>query len=157
MRYLSIVVFMVLFSCNGQKKAAGDGGKGADEVPKTLTLLLRDNYSGLDTVATLVIKDKKAFQKFFSRVNKTRKPGLQVPEVDFSKEMVLIHCSGYGPIGEQDSLFVANENELELQLKSMVVKREKQHTSAVKVSPFSVYKLPLTTKRIVFDKGRQNK
>ena len=89
MRYLTLIIFAILFSCKGQKKAAMENGDGQNDDSGSLTLVLQDNYSGSITPDTLIIKDRKTLQKFFSKVNRTRKPGIPVPEVDFAQEMIL--------------------------------------------------------------------
>ena len=152
MRYLSIFIFTIIFSCNGQKKAAMEKGESLKGSAGKLTLILQDNYSGSSNQETLIIKDSKSLKKFFMQVNKTRKPGLPVPEVDFTKEMVLIHCSGEQPLGRQITLAVADENEHELIVRSLIEKKKGKTSSSVIVSPFRVYKMPLTAKKITFQK-----
>lgn len=117
-----------------------------------LTLVLQDNYSGSSNQETFIIKDGKSLKKFFIQVNKTRKPGLPLPEVDFTKEMVLIHCSGEQPLGRQITLAVADENEHELIVRSSIEKKKGKTSSSVIISPFKVYKMPLTAKKIIFQK-----
>ena len=64
MRYLSLFIFAIILSCNGQKKAAMKDKNGMNGGSEKLTLLLQDNYSGSDVAETLVIKDVKALKKF---------------------------------------------------------------------------------------------
>ena len=152
MRYLPMIIFAILFSCKGQKKAALEKEGGQNNDIGLLTLVLQDNYSGSITPDTLIIKDRKSLQKFFSIVNRTRKPGLPVPEVDFTKEMILIYCGGEQPVGRQVSLRFDAENDEELILSTTLEKTTKESTSSAVISPFSVYRMPLTKKRISFRK-----
>lgn len=125
--------------------------EGSQNAMATPTLVLQDNYSGGIAPDTLIIKDRKSLQKFFSKVNRTRKPGLPLPEVDFTKEMILIYCSGEQPLGNAVSLSVVEENDQELILKTTTVEtRKEKSASTALVSPFSVYRMPLTNKRISF-------
>ena len=117
-----------------------------------LTLILQDNYSGSDVAETLIIRDAKALKSFYSKINRTRKPGLPVPEVDFTKEMILIHCSGEQTNGEQATLSIEEENKKEVIISTSHEKSEKSDTSSALISPFSVYKMPLTQKVISFKK-----
>ena len=151
MKYLPIIIFAFIVSCSGQKKTALTED-GSNNYNKALSLVLQDNYSGSIAPDTLIIKDSKALRKFFSKVNMTRKPGLPVPEVDFSKEMILIYCGGEQPYGQQVSLAIAEENDQELILRSSSKNLDKKSTSSVLISPFSVYIMPLTNKRITFKK-----
>ena len=152
MRYLPLFIFTIILSCNGQKKVPMDNESEVKESGEKLTLLLQDNYSGADVAETLVIKDVKALKSFYSKINRTRKPGLPVPEVDFTKEMILIHCMGEQTNGKQALLSVIEENEKEVVISTSVKKSEKSSTSSALISPFSVYKMPLTHKEITFKK-----
>lgn len=152
MRYLSLFIFAIILSCNGQKKAGMKDKSGMNEGGEKLTLLLQDNYSGTDVAETLVIKDVKALKSFYSKINRTRKPGLPVPEVDFTKEMILIHCSGEQRNGKHARLSIEKENEEEVVIATSIEKSKKSGTSSALISPFSVYKMPLTQKEITFKK-----
>ena len=152
MRYLSLFIFAIILSCNGQKKVPMNNESEVKESGEALTLLLQDNYSGTDVAETLVIKDVKALKSFYSKINRTRKPGLPVPEVDFTKEMILIHCMGEQTNGKQALLSVIAENEKEVIISTSHEKSEKSDTSSALISPFSVYKMPLTQKVISFKK-----
>ena len=154
MRYLSLFIFAIILSCNGQKKAAMKDKNDKNVGNEKLTLLLLDNYSGTDVAETLVIKDVKALKSFYSKINRTRKPGIPVPEVDFKKEMILIHCSGEQTKGKHALLSVIEENgkEVIINVSTSVEKSEKSVSSSALISPFSVYKMPLTQKEITFKK-----
>ncbi|PIE99803.1 MAG: hypothetical protein CR994_09170 [Maribacter sp.] len=154
MRHMYVFVFAIILSCNGQKKATTDKEGALNDGTGKLTMVLEDNYSGLGTPETLIIKDSKSLRRFFMKVNRTRKPGLPLPEVDFSKEIVLIHCFGEQPLGRQVSLSVVDENEHELILRSLTAKKKGKPPSSVIVSPFKVYKMPLTSKKITFQEER---
>ncbi|NNE77316.1 MAG: hypothetical protein HKN31_09620, partial [Pricia sp.] len=92
MRCLSLALVLIFLSCNGQKKSAmATEGANNQNTDERLSLVVSDMYAPTEAVETLVIKDAKSLQKFYSKVNRTRKPGLPVPEIDFSKEMVVVH------------------------------------------------------------------
>ncbi len=152
MRYLSLFVFAIILSCNGQKKASMENGGEMKGDSEKLTLLLEDNYSGSEVAETLVIKDEKALRSFYSKLNRTRKPGIPVPEVDFTKEMILIHCLGEQTNGKQAMLSISEENDQEMIIRTSVAKAQKSSSSSALISPFSVYKMPLTKKEITFKK-----
>ncbi len=150
MRYLSLFIFAIILSCNGQKKASMENGGELKRDSEKLTLLLEDNYSGSEVAETLIIKDEKALRSFYSKLNRTRKPGIPVPQVDFTKEMILIHCLGEQTNGTQASLSVAEENDQEIIIRTSVAKAQKSSLSSALISPFGVYKMPLTSKEISF-------
>lgn len=150
MRYFSLFILIIILSCNGQKKTATKDKNDINVGNGKLILLLQDNYSGSDVEETIIIKDEKALGSFFSKINRTRKPGLPVPEVDFTKEMILIHCMGEQINGEHATLSVEEENEKEVIISTFIEKLKKSGTSSAFTSPFSVYKMPLTQKEITF-------
>ena len=95
MRVLWYGILLAMLSCNGQKKVANQAEANAKALTAIgLELLVRDDYSGTDEPESRVITDMKTLKGFFSKVNRTRKPGIPVPEVDFTKEMLLLVCSG---------------------------------------------------------------
>ena len=153
MRYLAVVVLIIIYSCNGQKKAAMANTNELKGSSGKLTLILQDNYSGSEVEESMIIKDAKTLKSFYSKVNRTRKPGLPVPEVDFTKEMILIHCIGEQTNGKTAELTFVQENENEVIVKSSIKILEKGKTSSSITSPFSVYKMPLTQKKISFKKN----
>lgn len=150
MRYLSLFIFAIILSCNGQKKAAMNDKNDMNVGNEKLTLLLQDNYSGSDVAETLVIRDVKALKSFYSKINRTRKPGLPIPEVDFTKEVILVHCSGEQTNGKHALLSVTAENEKQVIVRTSVDKSEKSSAFSALISPFSVYKMLLTSKEIIF-------
>ena len=156
MRYLSLFIFAIILSCNGQKKVVLNNESEVNGSGEKLTLLLQDNYSGTDVAETLIIKDIKALKSFYSKINRTRKPGIPVPEVNFTKEMILIHCSGEQTNGKHALLSVMEENEKEviIGISTSVEKLEKSGASSALISPFSVYKMPLTQKEITIKKEK---
>lgn len=147
-QYILLGLLAVFISCNGQKKPAMESDKegGIDE----LTLVLQDNYAATDSAETLVVRDEATLRKFFSKINRTRKPGIPLPEVDFSKEMVIIYCAGLQSGGVVPSLTMLAETEagMVMGLEQKKIKGDKVSTASI--SPFSVYKMPVTKKEITF-------
>lgn len=120
-----------------------------------IVLVAEDGYSGIPEYEASTIRDAKSLNKFYSRINRTRKPGLPVPVVDFSKEMVIVVCLGEQKGGQNPVLNKSTETEegvtLSLQL---VPQKTKDSESQQLVSyPFYVYKMPLTTKKVDINKA----
>ncbi len=154
MKVFLLGIVVLVLSCNGQKKASMVKDKEDNSTQSdSLVLVVRDSYSGSDLPETLIITDSKALKLFFSRVNKTRKPGLQVPEVDFSKEVVIIHCSGKQDSAALPMLALLKETDTTLILGSKLEINKKINYATVRTSPFCVYKMPLTKKKISIEKG----
>lgn len=143
-----------MLSCNGQKKMAeqqktDDNGQ--------FTLIDQNNYSGADSTETMVIRNAKALKLFYSRINRTRKPGLPVPEIDFSQHMVIVLCSSDEFSKNESGLSVLEETDTEMVFGRSNASRSEHSTSSSNpttlVSPFFVYKMPLTEKKVSFKKS----
>lgn len=145
--WVLLPVLAVFLSCNGHKKAAMNESD-AQSSDSPLTLIVQGNYAGTDTVTTHVIASQKALAKFFSAVNKTRKPGIPVPKIDFSENIVVVYCAGNDGNGSNPTLDLSNETDTEMVL-GMANKTTKNVVSNT-VSPFSLYTMPLTSKKISF-------
>ncbi|WP_276166267.1 hypothetical protein [Zobellia alginiliquefaciens] len=145
MKYLFFSVLLVFLSCKGQEKSAGNGEESMDN--DRLQLVESDDYSGSDTEEFLVISDIKTLQKFYLTVNKTRKPGLPIPEIDFTKELLVVYCAGKQQDSSRPKVFIENETSENLILG--VEKKESEKINTAITTPFSVYKLPLTGKKII--------
>jgi hypothetical protein len=163
MKTTVFLVLLVLTTCNGQKKTAADStqnaqGEGPEEknVKKVedsdyrLGLVASDSYSGIEQAETLIIRDAKSLQKFYSKVNRTRKPGLPVPDIDFSREMVVVRCSGAVEGGAVPELGIRKETDDEIVL-GIRETGSVSNSSAV-TTPFSVYRMPLTAKEVIVKK-----
>jgi len=145
------IIVAIMLSCNGQKKMAEQ--QPANEIGQ-LTLVDQNNYSGADSTETMVITNAKALKSFYSRINRTRKPGLPVPEIDFSKNMVIVLCSSDEVSNNGYGLSVIEETDIEMVFgRSKMAKKEKATLSSNPtplVNPFFVYKMPLTEKKVSF-------
>ncbi|MFK7812430.1 MAG: hypothetical protein AB8B59_08040 [Maribacter sp.] len=149
--YLLGIVF-ILVSCNGQKKASVKNSDQISNPNTSLVLLLQDEYSGFEVEETLVIKDQKGLKSFYSKINRTRKPGLPVPVIDFSREMVIVYCSGEQNHSGLTKLNFSKENSTQVMLDSQVEIDPIVSSNTVLNNPFCVYKMPLTTKNVVVEK-----
>jgi len=130
-----------LFSCKAQKDLAG-------EKMEDLELVTQDGYSGITEYEAMVIRDTKSLNKFYSQINKTRKPRLPVPMVDFSEEIVIVVCMGKQK-GEREPLLSKineTEDELTIAIELPDQKNTKNKETALILYPFYLYKMPLTAK-----------
>ncbi|MUH36898.1 hypothetical protein D9O36_13675 [Zobellia amurskyensis] len=145
MKPILLIIVLFFSSCKGQEK--GIRNERGVQTEERLLLVESDNYSGSDEEEFIVVTDMKTLQKFYSKVNRTRKPGLPLPQIDFTKELLIIYCAGKRKNSYEPRLFVANESENELVLG--VMNENKKETSTSITTPFSVYRLPLTQKEII--------
>lgn len=143
---IAFILLGLFLSCNSQKKGMTNRSSNVDN---SLVLVLCDNYSGSEVEQMLVVRDTQTLRTFFSKANRTRKPGLPVPTIDFSKEMLIIHCSGEQLAGRQPQLYILEETLDEL---VVGVKYLEASSGTAIVTPFCVYKLWRTPKPVVFKK-----
>ena len=140
-------------SCKGQKKASMEiTASSQSELDSSLVLLLQDDYSGFVSAETMLIRDQKRLQRFYAILNKTRKPGLALPEVDFSKEMIVVQCSGEQNYMGMPILSLSRETDTEVVLTVTIDRKVKDTSLTVRTNPFCIYKMPRTDKEIVVEK-----
>ncbi len=152
MRVLWYGILLAMLSCNGQKKAANQAEANAKALTAHgLELLVQDDYSGTDVPESRVISDMKTLKGFFSRVNRTRKPGLPVPGVDFTKEMLLLVCSGERHDGLSPEIVISRSTDTELVLATRHLSKGNVKQTGATTTPFSLYTMPLTERAVQFD------
>ena len=153
MRYVLpiAVLLFTLMSCKSQKTdQAADGFSGQES--QGLTLVMSDNYGGTEAEEIQVIRSQGGLDKFFLQVNRTRKPGLTPPEVDFKQNLVIVYCSGKTSQQQLPALYVTEDQE-----KGMVLSKnysevsDNQEGNSV-LMPFGLYIMPLTEKDISLQK-----
>lgn len=110
-----------------------------------MELIVSENYSGFEEEQFIAIRNQDSLLLFYGKINRTRKPGLVPPTIDFRKEMLLVWCGGEqftGPMklelsSNGDNLFVKK-------IRANATRKREQPI----VSPFVIYKLPLSSKNI---------
>lgn len=137
---------LILTSCNTQKSTVVHDDSNKDE--KALSRVLVDYHDASAFDRTMVIRDKKALTKFFSSVNRTRKPGLPMTQIDFSKNMLVVHFFRFSERTEKLGLSVMEETD------SIIFLQEKEtpqldSSATLKILPFGIFELPITTKKIL--------
>ncbi len=145
-RVLLLCTFILLAlstSCDGQRAITNQQNNAS-----VMTLVLQDNYSGTAEEELILIKNQKSLFQFFTKVNRTRKPGLPVPEIDFKKHMVLVWCVGE-TTNSNPGLILEKETEIEYKLRKLNAHNKTKSTAIL--SPFMLYKLPLNDKKIIVE------
>lgn len=142
-------LLLIFATCNAQKsRGDSDTEKEGQDADLGVTFVAGDAYSGTEMAETFTITDTKGLKKFYSRINRTRKPGLPVPNIDFSKEMVIVRCSGTTDNDATPNIYILEVTADEIVLGITEIK-EKSSTSAI-TTPFAVYRMANTDKEVVF-------
>ncbi|SEC17135.1 hypothetical protein SAMN05192540_2535 [Maribacter dokdonensis] len=141
---LLLVAIMQLNSC---KSTAQSNLQESDDVG--MELILNENYSGFEQEEYFLIKNEKELSAFYGKINRTRKPGLTPPKINFDSEMILVWCGDSSATNYANFKVSEKDKFIELhKLKSNTFEEE----SKLVVSPFSMYKLPLSTKSLKIKK-----
>ena len=121
----------------------------AEMSQEALTKITSDPYSGAEQAETLIIDNSKSLRKFYAQINKTRKPGLPVPDIDFSVETIVVRCSGKTEDGAMPSLHIKEQTEGTIVLG--VEETHGENAALAATTPFSVYRLRTSGKEIVVE------
>lgn len=148
-KYFIPIAITFLLSCKAQK----EGHSPVGEKIENMVLVDHDSFSNIETYETIVIKDEKSLRKFYSEINKTRKPGRPLPTVDFSKEMVLLVCLGAQKGKQNAVLSKVKETDSEISIAVEMIKEQQGEITVQPIYfPFYLYKMPLVDKTITFQK-----
>lgn len=152
MKTLVLGLLILAGTCGSQKDKVTDTNR--QQLDNPLTLVLSDNHGGSDTEQLTVIRDNKALKSFFTKVNMTRKPGLQIPEIDFNTEMVVIYCNGKTTDTDTPILNRMGDKDDKMTFRRIPDSKQKKDPSTAILMPFHLYKMPLTEKEIVLDNNK---
>ncbi|WP_318308089.1 hypothetical protein [Flagellimonas crocea] len=139
-----------LLSCKAQKNGHSPVGEHIDD----LTLVDQDDFINIDSFETRVIRDTKSLNKFYKEINKTRKPGLPTPMVDFSRDMLVLVCLGEQKGKKNPVLSKLKETDEEISVAVEIVGNDENEEikDSPTYFPFYLYKMPLVDKTVVFQK-----
>ncbi|WP_405246932.1 hypothetical protein [Cellulophaga sp. Asnod2-G02] len=138
-----IILFFFIVSCSAQKTSMKTSENNED-----LVLILSDLHSNIATPQILVIEEVSSLRTFFATVNKTRKPGLAFPKVDFSKEQIIIYARGENYSATIPQLRISNEDSSAVFVECSI--QEIGEDTGVITSPFAMYRIKKITKQLQF-------
>lgn len=153
MKTLLLGLLILAGTCGSQKDKVSDINR-QEMGDNPLTLVLSDNHGGSEMEQLTVIRDNKALKSFFSKVNMTRKPGLQIPEIDFNTEMVVIYCNGRTYDTGTPVLNKMEDKGDKMTFGRIPESEQEKDPSTALLMPFHLYKMPLTDKEIVLDNNK---
>lgn len=143
--FVAILMFLSM-ACKSQNVRSTS--LAMDQNNHSLIVLEEGGYFYTESTQTLIIQNKKSFDSLYAQLNKTRKPGLPVPIVDFKNETVLVVCMGEQKDVELPKLVILKE-----QIDAITIGVESfknQSKKKVITYPFAIYKLNKTDKEIRF-------
>lgn len=142
-KYSICLLLAAIIQLNSCKSTAQSNLQESDDVG--MELILNENYSGFEQEEYFLIKSQKELSAFYGKINRTRKPGLTPPIIDFDTEMILVWCGDSSATNYAN--FELHEKDKFIELHKLKSKTFKEESKLV-VSPFSMYKLPLSPKSL---------
>ena len=107
-----------------------------------------DMYYPNNTGQQVIIRDSKTLSSYFAQINKSRKPGLPVPKIDFNDEVVILVSSGL--VNSSGIPKVSIKNETDTTIGLMLEFSPDNQKLKGSFTPFCLYKLKSTNKEIAF-------
>jgi len=140
-----LVLGILILSCKSKEKALRvSKNKDAQD----MMVILEDSYFPSEEPFNLKIDDQKSLHNFFSKLNRTRKPGISTPILDFKEYSVIISC-----VGEQknvDRIKLLRKSETDNSIEIEIVFVENKSSQDFIFYPFAIYKLAKTNKKVIF-------
>ena len=146
--YLIIAVLLaVSISCKTKKTTVNN----IKTATTTFTKLLAESHSNIQKKDFLIIKDDKALNTIFAKINSTRMPGVPIPKINFDEEMVLGLFMGSKTSGG----YTIKIDHIEQNPNEMIVFYSEQHptgmATSVMTQPCYLAKIAKTDKTIRFE------
>ena len=156
MRLISVIAIVLLMmgACKSQNTNATTDSSATGQ-PGELTMVMSDLYGGTEGEEIQVLRSQGALDKFFIKINKTRKPGLTPPKIDFSRNMVVVYCSGQTNNQSLPTLWVNEDTDQGMVVQKKQEKEAKDQSSTAIVRPFGLYTMPVTDKEIKLQSNRR--
>ncbi|NND14916.1 MAG: hypothetical protein HKN89_01175 [Eudoraea sp.] len=147
---LILTLLLFVFSCKSKKDKVSEQIEQEIATYK-LEMVASDLYGGAEEEVFEVIRDQASLQKFYRKVNMTRKPGLPVPQIDFTKNMAVLYCSGSTKAAKMPDMLISLQNDTEMYLeKAKLTAQDSIVEPTATLTPFGLYLLPLTDKQVIF-------
>jgi len=131
--------------------------KETQQESQEFTIILQEAYGGLESKGNRVITNIKGLQEAYGIINRFRRPGLPVPEVDFEKYIVVAIFLGERSSGGYSAEILSissGKDELVVNIKENRPNPDEIHVTAI-CQPFCFVKIPKPNDKqdIVFRKN----
>ena len=122
--------------------------KTNSEMNIDLVVLFQDSWYPTDKQKVQVINSNLELSQLINQINSTRKPGIQLPDIDFKKHMVVFVAMGKQVGYELVDLVLKEESNDKLYLITDLKTLIESEFSTTIYYPFSIYKIGKTSKKI---------
>ncbi|MEN8788471.1 MAG: hypothetical protein ABF293_04915 [Flavobacteriaceae bacterium] len=149
MRFAIIITVLLttMGACKSQKSNSDMNDSESGQAGE-LSMVMSDLYGGTEAEEIQVLRSQSALDKFFMIINRTRKPGLKPPAVDFEQNMVIAYCSGQTNNQSLPILWITEDPDQGMVLRKKQKDEAKNEESTAIVRPFGLYIMPVTDKEI---------
>lgn len=168
MKIVTLFLSLIVLSCNSQKDVAKEEAdtiitqKNTKNTVKNNTItnqkpqievLVEGSHGGYETSKYLIIRNDKALQEVYAKINMIRSPEILVPKIDWKNEMVIALFMGQKNSGGY-KISVKNIKSIDQNKDEITVKETAPQGMATTVitQPFYFCKVKRTDKDIVFKK-----
>ena len=153
---LSMILLITLSSCGSSSdRSNNSANKGKSLKFETL---MQDNHSNHDDETAKSIRSEEELQALFAKINTTRMPGLDVPQVDFTNEELFFYTMGNQSTGGYNinaSKVTLLEDKVEVTLKTSAPAAD-DYAITVVTSPFVLIKYKRTDLPVSFKREAKN-
>ena len=149
MKILIGAIILLLMSCASSKNVIEEQNNTSLPIESPFTLLMTEHYGAPSPAQNIVISDSKTLNSFFSKVNRTRKPGIPVPDIDFLKNVIIIVYSGETLNHADSVLYVLKETVTQIVLSTKLRPSKKENSTRKIINSFYMYIMPQSKKEII--------
>lgn len=145
-----LIGMIVLFAACGAKQDSKTKNSGMASKSIAYEVLVQDSYGGADNPEHRVITNAQELRKVYGIINRTRKPGIEVPEIDFSANTVVaIFMGERSSGGNHIEIEKVEEHEDGIEVKTRNIKPGTGEMTTMAIThPFIFVKLPVSGKEI---------
>ncbi|MBL4744950.1 MAG: protease complex subunit PrcB family protein [Flavobacteriaceae bacterium] len=141
-----LLLGLLLYNCASNKTTT------AQKITFPFKELINESQGGFNTAKFLVIKENTSSLETYLQINKIRKPGFDIPEIDYNKQMLFALFMGEKASGGY-AISIDHITETANKLRVFIKERSPNGIATMAItSPFCIVLLDKSTKEIVFEK-----
>lgn len=149
LQLIGLVMVLIACSSSRQDTTAQDQVLGQ---PLEYEILLEESYGGTDKPENRVITTQKELESVYAVINRMRRPGIAVPQVDFSKKTVVAVFMGKQSSGGnrvEIKKIAETGDTVEIHVRKIHPGEGDMTTMAI-TQPFVFAEIPVSDKKVIF-------
>ena len=115
-------------------------------------IIAQDDFGGMTESKFITIKDKNSLNEIYNLISKGRMPKLEIPAIDFKKEIVIALFLGEKTSGGHSITVkqIENINDKVIVTYKIDSPKKGEMVTTVMTHPYCIIKMPKTLKEVVF-------